>query len=650
MWSAQTRQPWSVRRRVAAFAGIAVVAAITAFFIAFDWNWLKSPIEKAVTSSTGRRFEIQGDLKGEWRLHPRFRMSGVRFANPEWSKNPLLLSADAIEIKIALWPLLKKRVHIHELTLERPSVFLERLKDGRATWLFDRDQRDEDTAPEIDVLRVDNGALQYHDALTNTRLSAKIQDKPTEKDARSLKFQVQGTFRSELLALQGETASLLSLKNAAERLPLAVNGTIAGTQISLNGEIEGLTRLSSINLRYAVKGPSLRRLAPVFGVPLPETPPYAVKGMLSRAAYRWETRNLKGKVGSSDIAANVVVTTGGTKPNLDVTLNSELLDLADLGPLIGAKTNAANTATKTANEAGTQRVMPTQAFDLSRINALDAHVTLKAKRVMRAADFPFDDFFADFRLNNAQIVIDPLEFGMADGKLRSKVTLDARQPTINSTVNGRMSGVRVAKIFPNQAALGNAAGTLSGFIDLQGRGNSISAMLATSTGRTTLLLADGRVPSLLPAIADLDGMRVLASYLGKKPESVRCAAIDLGMKQGIAVPNVAVFETDTTVLSVDGTIDMHDETLKLKILQAPKKPSFLSIRTPIMVTGTLKTPQYALDPAPLAVRGAAAVILALINPLAVAFALVETGPGNDGTCPEIQRGIKAGSTQTQSGK
>ncbi len=649
MGNAAMRRRWSVAQRVAAASAVVAVAAITAFFIAFDWNWLKSPIEKAVTRSTGRHFEIQGDLKGEWRLHPRFRMSQVRFANPDWAKNPLLLSADAVEIKIALLPLLKKRVYIHELALERPSVFLERLKDGRATWLFDRDQRNEDTAPEIDVLRVDNGTLQYDDALTNTRLAAKIQDKPSEKDARSLKFQVQGTFRTQPLTVQGATASLLSLRNAAERLPLLLNGTIAGTQVSLDGEIEGLTRFDNINLRYAVKGRSLRQLAPVFGVPLLETPPYAVSGVLTRAGNRWETQNLKGKVGNSDIAGNVVVTTGGAKPNLDATLNSALLDLADLGPLIGMKTNAGAVATAGAG-ADAQRLLPNRAFDLSRINELNAHVTLKAKRVVRAADFPFDDFLADFRLSNAQITIDPLEFGMADGKLRSKVTLDARQPTIHSAITGRMSGVRVAKIFPNQAAVGSAAGTLSGFVDLQGRGNSVATMLATSSGRTTLLLADGRVPSLLPAIADLDGMRVLASYLGKQPESVRCAAIDLDVKQGVAATNVAVLETDTTVLTAAGTVDMRDETLALKVLQAPKKPSFLSIRTPLQVGGTMKNPQFTLDPAPLVARGAAAVVLAIINPLAAVFALVETGPGEDGACPEIQRGMKTSSATARSKK
>ena len=118
--------------------------------------------------------------------------------------------------------------------------------------------------------------------------------------------------------------------------------------------------MEGIDLRYTVKGQSLRQLAPVFGVPLLETPPYAVSGILKRTGNRWETHNLKGKVGNSDIAGHVVVTTGGTKPNLDATLNSALLDLADLGPLIGIKTNA---ATAMPTRADAQRLLPARTFD-----------------------------------------------------------------------------------------------------------------------------------------------------------------------------------------------------------------------------------------------------------------------------------------------
>jgi uncharacterized protein involved in outer membrane biogenesis len=635
MWKAGTRRHGSLGLRIAAASGLVMVIAITAVVLTFDWNWLKSPIEKAVTASTGRRFEINGDLTGEWRWHPRLNMTQVRFANPAWAKEPLLLSANRVEIKLALLPLLRKHLHIHELALEQPTVYLERLKDGRATWLLSRDQQNEDAAPTIDALRVDHGVLQYDDALTDTRITAKIQDQSSEKDARSLKFQLQGTYRAQPLQIRGATAALLSLRNTPERLPLALSGTIAGTQLSVDGDIENLARFDNVRLRYVVKGRSLRQLAPVFGVPLVETPSYAVSGVLTRTGRRWESRDLKGKVGNSDIAGRVAVTTGGAKPELNATLNAALLDLADLGPLIGANSSAG-----TAHAVDAGRLLPARDFDLSRIHELNAHVSLKARRVVRAAHFPFDDFFADFRLSNARITIDPLEFGMADGRLRSKVTLDATQPAIRSTFAGRMNGVRVSKIFPDLAALGNAAGTLSGSVDLQGRGNSVATMLATSSGRTTLLLADGRVPSLLPAIADLDGLRVLASYLGKQPESVRCAVIDLNVKQGMATPDVTVFETDTTVLTATGTIDLRDEKLALKILQAPKRPSFLSARTPLRVNGTLKNPQFALETGPLVARGAAAAVLALINPVTAAFALVETGPGKDGTCPAIQRGLK----------
>jgi hypothetical protein len=102
-----------------------------------------------------------------------------------------------------------------------------------------------------------------------------------------------------------------------------------------------------------------------------------------------------------------------------------------------------------------------------------------------------------------------------------------------------------------------------------------------------------------------------------------------------------VVETDTTVLSLSGHVNLGTEQIDMKLTQAPKKPSFLSLRTPIVIGGTLANPDLSPAPAPLAARGAAALLLGLINPLAAAFALIETGPGENGTCPVIQRGFQA---------
>jgi len=274
---------------------------------------------------------------------------------------------------------------------------------------------------------------------------------------------------------------------------------------------------------------------------------------------------------------------------------------------------------------------------------------LRAKQVVRVANFPFENFVADFRLTAGQVVIDPVHFGVAGGKLAGRIMLDARKPPIQAALVARMDAVDVAKMAPASGTMSAAAGKLTGRVDLKGRGNSIAKMLGTSDGRVTVLLANGNVPGLLPALVDLDGARILVNLVGKKPESVRCSVFDLEVTGGIARPNVAVVETETTVLSAEGRLNLGSEALDLKLSQAPKKASILSLRTPILVRGTLMDPDLAPAPAPLAARGAAAALLALVNPLASVFALIETGPGEDGTCPVIQRGYNRGSAGAAAG-
>jgi len=624
--------------------GVGILAALViGFFLVFDWNWLKGPIERRVTAATGRLLQIEGKVAGEWRLHPRISFEGIRFANPDWAQSPDFLTAERLELQIALMPLLARRIHLLDLILVKPVVALERLADGRATWNFDREQRDPDSAPRIDALSVDEGLLDYRDAQNAAQLRVALEQESSADNPGKLRFSVKGRFRGEPMDLQGTSSSLLALRDKQQPLPIALQGSVAGTNLNLQGEIEGLPRLERMNLRYRVNAASLKRLAPIFQVPLPETPPYDVSGNLSRIGGRWETTDMRGKVGKSDLAGTVTVQTGKDKPDLEARLTSKLLDLADLGPLIGSPHGGTQTkqAPAPANPpAAANRVLPDRTFDLSRVDRLNAKVLLSAQRVVREANFPFDNFHANFRLLDSQITLDPIEFGMADGKLQARVAMDARKPpAIVTAASGQLRGVRVAKIFPKDAAVGQAAGVLAGTFDLKGQGNSVAAMLGTSSGRATMLLTDGRVPNLLPALADLDGARIIRSVLGRKPEFVQCAAVDLSVKDGIATPTVALFETESTVLALSGPIDLKTEGLNLKLIQAPKNTSFLSFRTPILMTGTFEKPVLAPDVAPLAGRVAAAIVLGLINPLAALFATIETGPGEDGSCPEMRRAI-----------
>src|SRR5690606_7985936 len=160
-----------------------------------------------------------------------------------------------------------------------------------------------------------------------------------------------------------------------------------------------------VNLRYDVRGASLALVGPYFGVPLPETPRFSAAGVLARNGNTWQTTDLKGRMGKSDVSGPVpvvtggerprpggvpragtpTVVTGGERPRLDADLTADMLDLADLGPLIGGTNRSRYKPTP--KDAATLLPGRTLAFDA--LDKLDAHVRVRSKKVVRVADWPF---------------------------------------------------------------------------------------------------------------------------------------------------------------------------------------------------------------------------------------------------------------------
>ena len=628
--------------KVLGWAALGLVACVIAFAYFFDWNWLKQPIEQRITEATGRRLEIGGDIAGEWALRPRVRMSGVRFANPDWARDREMLTADRADFRIDLRALLEGRIRLDEVVLQRPVIALERAADGRRTWLLDIEQSDESTALHIESLRVDDGQLRFRDAIGDTDLLVKFANESSAEGPDMLRFSVSGKLRGQTLDANGSSTSLLRLRDESHPVSFALKGTVAKTTVELEGEVIGLANFSRADLRYDVRGASLKLLSPLFGVALPETPAYRVSGRLSHAGKRWETTNLKGTAGKSDIAGRVLVLQKDPRPKLEARLESRLLDMKDLGPLVGARSGP-----KRASSGDANRVLPDIPFDMSRAHTLDAHFVLSAKEVRDAARLPLDNFYADFRLEDGAIRVDPLRFGVADGTIASRVEMDARAP-IRTRVSGKMQGIRMARFLPEKAQTGEAAGNLTGTFDLHGRGNSVAAMLGSADGRAAMLMTGGRVTSLWPALADLDGWRVLSNYLGgTKPETIHCTVADLDLKGGLATPRVMLIDTETTVITVTGTANLADETINARVSQAPKKASLLSVRTPINVEGSFRLPQVSLDKGGLLARGAGALALGLINPLATALALIEPGPGEDTRCDQLVQDVRQRQSPTR---
>jgi uncharacterized protein involved in outer membrane biogenesis len=313
-----------------------------------------------------------------------------------------------------------------------------------------------------------------------------------------------------------------------------------------------------------------------------------------------------------------------------------------------AETNTRPAAKVAEKARDAERILPAGTFEGSRLQAIDAEVTLDAKKLEAPTALPFESLRAALKLHDGFMKIDPLDFGFAGGAILAHVTLDARQPTLKSTVQADFRRLQLDRLVPENPAIAKAAGTVGAKFDIRGTGNSIADAAAKADGKLSAAISNGRVSNLLDALSGLNGgkaLRLLAG--GDKDIAVRCGGVAFDIAQGQGTSTVLVVDTEQTQITGDGVFDLEDETFDVKIEPKPKKPGILSLRTPVRLYGSFRNPEFSLEKAPLALRAGAVIGLAVVNPLAALIPLIEPGPGAETDCAEVLGRVKGADQQTR---
>ena len=617
------------------------------FWIAvFGWNWARGPLQSIVAEQTGRELVIGGDLKVNlgW-PSARVHAAAVSFANPVWARQKQMIAVDDVEFSVDLPELLKQNLVFPEVRLTRPLVFLEQAADGRKTWLLDRAQADETARIPIGRLMLDRGRLEYDDARQQTRIGLDLstQDLPVKAkggDAGGVTFSAEGLYKGLAIAAHGSGGSVLALHDERVPYPLKFEAKVGHTGIKAAGTITSLLKFSAIDMQMALQGESLAQLYPLLGIALPETHPYAIAGHLVHSGKSWRYEKFSGRTGSSDIAGSLQVDTGGARPFMRGELVSKMLDIDDLGPLIGARNIPPAPAVRKAAAvpvAGSgPHVLPDIPFKTERWNSVDADVSLRATTIRRAKELPLENLVTHLKMQNSLLVLDPLDFGFAGGHLKAVIELDGRANPIQARARIGARQIVLAKLFPTIDVTKTSIGQINGEFDLAGQGNSVGRMLATADGRIGLYVVDGKISKLLMEKLGLHLLEIMQLKLaGDRTIELRCAVADFAVKGGVMQARTLVLDTEVSTVTGGGSINLGQETLDLILVPKTRSTSLVALRSPIHVGGTFSSPQVDLDLGRVAARGAGALALGLINPLLALIPLVEAGPGKANECARL---------------
>jgi uncharacterized protein involved in outer membrane biogenesis len=626
---ARSRHPWLIALGIL-LIGVIVLAVL------WDWNWFKRPIEHYVQAKTGRHLVIGGNLAVHLGRTTIVQADRVAFGNATWSKTPDMASADRVAFGIHLWPLLLHRdFEIPDLTLTRPRVLLETGPNHVGNWVLPNSGG---KGAQFNQVWIDHGHLQMVDASTRTGLDVDVNSrKGFDNTTPTIDVTGKGLWKGSDFTVRGIADSPLALRDSNRPYRVDMHLVAGATRAHAVGRLLNPMRLQDFDLHLTIDGRNLADLYPLLGLAMPPTPTYHLDGMLSRTGLVWAYDHVIGKVGSSDLAGSVSVDPGRTPTKFTANLVSRHMDIADLGGFLGAtpgsttKGTAAPTAESHAPPAG--KLLPDTPYDLSKLRAMDADVRLKAEHFIATA-VPLDDMDAHLLIDSGVLRLDPLNFGLADGSIRSNIRMDARQKALATNARIQARGLNLSKLIPSAQFGKTTVGRIGGDFALKGTGNSIAAMLGSANGDAGVGMGAGAVSKLLMKLAGLDiGGAAKVLMTGDQQIPIRCGVGDFAVRNGIMSTQDLVFDTSDNTIHGEGTISLKDETLDLQLKSKSKKFSLVSLRGPIYVTGTLRNPGIRPDYKRAGLRAAAAVAIgAVAAPVAALVATVQRGREREITC------------------
>lgn len=635
----------SQRRWTVAGAALLLLAGLV---LAFDSNWLKGPIERAVSERMGRPFEIRGEFDIDPGLHPRFLMADVRLANPDWAAEPDTLRVQRAEFTLALLPLLRGRVVLPDVRLSQPLVALERDADGRNTWSIPpgtpKDEKDPGEPPVIGRIAIEDGLILFTDAVLKADVRLEIGTTRLADGQPGVEFRAGGKYQGHAVSAAGRGGAILGLAETTEPYPFEAEFRVGPTHGTVAGSVTGMAQAADLRLDLA--GDSLADLYAITGVSFPPSPPYRLRGRLLREGKGMRFEDFDGRVGDSDMRGTLAVNYGGVRPRMDADLRSDVLDLDDFGGLVGGgpevgpgETASAQQRREAARRAASPTLLPDTPIPLARLRAMDADVKFSGGEIRGRA--PVRDLQTHAVLKDGVLTLKPMNFGLADGAIVSTVVIDARgsRGAVDADIEARRIDMR--KLFPGNQTIARAAGIAGGHLVFKGTGNSTAEILGSADGRFGLAMSGGRVSNLLLEVAGLDVAEALRFlFRGDKTVKVRCAVADATIKDGLMQSRSVVLDTTDTNVKIDGTVDLRKEELDLTMHPMPKDYSPLTLRSPIHLKGTFKDPAIRLDEKLLTRGGIAAILGAVAAPVVALVGLIDTGPGDNADCEQLIAAVR----------
>ncbi|MCC7327279.1 MAG: AsmA family protein [Burkholderiales bacterium] len=543
-----------------------------------DVDTLIGPVKERVKAATGRELQVRSGARLTLSLQPRLVLNDVALGNARWGHEKEMISAQRVELEMALLPLLSRRFELIELVLVRPVIALETNAQGEGNWSLapgapTTSEASAGAAAASNAgsffaagnVVVTDGMLSYRDGASG-RLTRVAIDRMFVR-ARNPSTPIVAEFRGRIddvpVSLEGTFGPAEALLRQQWPYPVSLHGEVAGQKAALTAKI---------------------------------TP----------AQHRYTLGDLKLALGANTLTGSFAVVTGGARPQLDFDLSGPELALHALPlPLPLPRSEAVHQAAAVpVARTGHAYLFPDTPLDFAPLRAVDATGKLAVGRLALANGRSIENLRVQGRLHGGALDVPDFSLSLFGGSATGALVLDASRPGSETlTVRAKAKDLQLEALL---AAVGQPRDVRGGNteidLDLTMRGASLHAWAASANGSARAVVGPATLPKSVAEPSPELGRLLQAINPFRATDAsteLRCAVLRLPLHGGVAkVDRSIAMETTKAGVSASGTLDFRNETMNFTF--APRLRQGIAIDVPslanlVRVSGSFASPKVSVD-------------------------------------------------------
>lgn len=331
-----------MKKVLVGLAGLVAVLIVTVLVAPsfIDWTSYRNGIAAEIERVLGRRVVIDGAVEASIVPTPRLSLHGLRVGNLTGASSPYMAQVDALELRVALWPLLSGKIVVTSVVLRKPVIELELLPDGQRNWVFGRSIED----VQFENATITDGTVIYRETRSGAEQRVEDINARLAADGFYGPLRAAGELRYQSIPLRFSLSTgrfdprgqAVTPVNLTAEIPGPPRGLVRAQAVRAAGSFVGMVRLPEaapprIDGQLKLRGDDLADFVATLGgggdVPDVLAQPFSLESTLDLKDKLLTANGVGLQLGETRAQGAVNAAFAGDEPQVDIALTLGRIDL-----------------------------------------------------------------------------------------------------------------------------------------------------------------------------------------------------------------------------------------------------------------------------------------------------------------------------------